>query len=561
MIELRDFVYTYPGAAAPALQIGSWTIADGEFVLVAGQSGSGKSTLLRALNGIVPHFTGGAVEGQITVDGLYPLTQGPSVISRAVGFVAQNPEAHAVLDRVEAEIAFPLENAGLPPTEMRLRVEEVLDLLTLGDLRNRPISTLSGGERQRVAIGVALGLRPKVLVLDEPTSQLDPLSANDVLQALVRLNEDLGLTIILAEHRLERILRHADRLTYLDGGQIIADGPAREAVTAVSGAPPVVDLGRRLGWQPVPLTIKEARVHANRLLAEFPDAATPGREGVVAHERAPLLEVDALEFAYNGQRTLKGVSLTVGPGEAVALLGRNGSGKTTLLRCIVGLLQRGRGDIRMHGRSMAGSDTSDIVRSVGYLPQYPDDLLYADTVAGELSATLKNHRMAVDDHYVTDRLEALGLTELADNYPRDLSVGQRQRVAFGAITVNQPELLLMDEPTRGLDRQAKEALVRLWRGWLSAGMGLLLVTHDVELAAAIADRAVVLSEGEVIAEGATADVLRATPQFAPQMARLFPATSWLTVDDVMVGLRIAEAAGLQGANDAEIDEDIHPQGG
>lgn len=559
MISIREFAYSYPGATTTTLEIRTWEVADGEFVLVAGRSGSGKSTLLRTLNGVVPHFTGGSVSGTVEVDGLNVLQEGPQAMSRKVGFVSQNPEAHAVLDRVEAEIAFPLENAGLPPTEMRLRVEEVLDLLSLSDLRDRPINSLSGGERQRVAIGVALGLRPNVLVLDEPTSQLDPLSANDVLNALVRLNEDLGLTIILAEHRLDRILQHTDRLTYLDNGLIVADGEARDVVTSVAGVPPVVELGRRLGWQPIPLTIKDARKFAQRLDPKRTETEVPLPAEVTDDEREPLLEVDGLDFAYNGHRTLRSVSLAVQPGEAVALLGRNGSGKTTLLRCIVGLLKRRSGDIKLHGHSIVGRDVAEIVRTIGYLPQYPDDLLYADSVTAELNATMRNHGFSLDGDFVLGRLRQLGLAELADRYPRDLSVGQRQRVAFGAVTVNQPQLLLMDEPTRGLDRQAKDGLVALWREWLASGMGLLLVTHDVELAAAIASRAVVLSDGEVIAQGKTADVLRATPQFAPQMARLFPATSWLTVDDVLAGLNKREAP-TQGANNAATDENLHEKG-
>lgn len=559
MISIREFAYSYPDANTTTLEIRTWEVADGEFVLVAGRSGSGKSTLLRTLNGVVPHFTGGSVSGTVEVDGLNVLQEGPQAMSRKVGFVSQNPEAHAVLDRVEAEIAFPLENAGLPPTEMRLRVEEVLDLLSLSDLRDRPINSLSGGERQRVAIGVALGLRPNVLVLDEPTSQLDPLSANDVLNALVRLNEDLGLTIILAEHRLDRILQHTDRLTYLDNGLIVADGEARDVVTSVAGVPPVVELGRRLDWQPIPLTIKDARKFAQRLDPKRTETDVPLPAEVTDDEREPLLEVDGLDFAYNGHRTLRSVSLAVQPGEAVALLGRNGSGKTTLLRCIVGLLKRRSGDIKLHGHSIVGRDVAEIVRTIGYLPQYPDDLLYADSVTAELNATMRNHGLSLDGDFVLGRLRQLGLAELADRYPRDLSVGQRQRVAFGAVTVNQPQLLLMDEPTRGLDRQAKDGLVALWREWLASGMGLLLVTHDVELAAAIASRAVVLSDGEVIAQGKTADVLRATPQFAPQMARLFPATSWLTVDDVLAGLNKREAP-TQGANNAATDENLHEKG-
>ena len=234
-------------------------MAAGDFVLVTGASGSGKSTLLRCLNGLVPHFSGGVIGGRVTVNGLDVVARGPHALSRHVGFVLQNPEAQAVLEQVEAEIAFGLENAAVPPAEMRLRLEEVLDLLGLTALRDRPLVSLSGGERQRVAIAAVLALRPQILALDEPTSQLDPQSAEEVLQTLVRLNEDLGLTIVLAEHRLERVLPYADRLVYLEDGRMVVDGPVREAIRQTPLAPPLVQLGRALGWQPLPLTVKEGR--------------------------------------------------------------------------------------------------------------------------------------------------------------------------------------------------------------------------------------------------------------------------------------------------------------
>ena len=259
MIDIEQLTYTYPNSDRPALRDVSWQVAAGDFVLVTGASGSGKSTLLRCLNGLVPHFSGGVIRGRVTVNGRDVPALGPHTLSRQVGFVSQNPEAQAVLDRVEAEIAFGLENAAVLPAEMRLRVEEVLDLLSLSSLRDRPLATLSGGERQRVAIAAVLALRPQILALDEPTSQLDPQSAEEVLQALVRLNKDLGLTIILAEHRLERILPYADRLAYLEDGRLLADGPAGEAIHQTPLAPPLVQLARQLAWEPLPLTVKEAR--------------------------------------------------------------------------------------------------------------------------------------------------------------------------------------------------------------------------------------------------------------------------------------------------------------
>ena len=542
MIAVRRLTYTYPQRTRPALREVTWDVADGEFVLLAGPSGSGKSTLLRCLNGLVPHFSGGVLAGGVSVAGIDVVRAGPRVLSRQVGFVAQDPEAQAVLDRVEGEIAFALENAAVPPDEMRLRVEEMLDLLDLTPLRDRRLHTLSGGERQRLAIAAALALRPRVLVLDEPTSQLDPQSAEDVLRALVRLNDDLGLTIVLAEHRLERIARYADRLTYLEAGQVVADGPVRAVLPRLPVAPPLLQLAQALNWQPTPLTVKEARPFATALAdgaaaADQADVPPSAPTVTLAPPAAPsLLAVSDLRFSYNGHQTLKDISFSIAPGEAVAMVGRNGSGKSTLLKCIVGVLRGQSGEVRVNGRPTRGRDVADICREVGYLPQNPDDLLFADTVADEVRATLRNHGLPLPPDEVAAQLARLGLDALAGVYPRDLSVGQRQRVALAAVTATRPRLLLLDEPTRGLDRQAKEALVALWRGWLAEGAALLLVTHDVEMAATIATRTIMLSQGEVIAVGPTRDVLAGSPQFAPQMARLFPGRGWLTVQDVLGAL-------------------------
>ena len=542
MIAVRRLTYTYPQRTSPALREVTWDVADGEFVLLAGPSGSGKSTLLRCLNGLVPHFSGGVLVGGVSVAGIDAVRAGPRVLSRQVGFVAQDPEAQAVLDRVEGEIAFALENAAVPPDEMRLRVEEVLDLLDLTPLRDRRLHTLSGGERQRLAIAAALALRPRVLVLDEPTSQLDPQSAEDVLRALVRLNDDLGLTIVLAEHRLERIARYADRLTYLEAGQVVADGPVRAVLPRLPVAPPLLQLAQALNWQPTPLTVKEARPFATALAdgaaaADQADVPPSAPTVTLAPPAAPsVLAVSDLRFSYNGHQTLKDISFSIAPGEAVAMVGRNGSGKSTLLKCIVGVLRGQSGEVRVNGRPTRGRDVADICREVGYLPQNPDDLLFADTVADEVRATLRNHGLSLPPGEVAAQLARLGLDALAGVYPRDLSVGQRQRVALAAVTATRPRLLLLDEPTRGLDRQAKEALVALWRGWLAEGAALLLVTHDVEMAATIATRTIMLSQGEVIAAGPTRDVLAGSPQFAPQMARLFPGRGWLTVQDVLGAL-------------------------
>lgn len=533
MIVLRNLTYTYPQAKEPALRGVNWEVEDGAFVLVAGPSGSGKSTLLRCLNGLVPHFTGGVLAGEGTVYDHDIVRAGPRVLSRVVGFVAQDPESQSVLDHVEREVAFALEQAAVPPAEMRVRVEEALASLDLTPLRNRALQTLSGGERQRLAIAAVLALRPRVLVLDEPTSQLDPQSAEDVLRALVRLNEDLGLTIVLAEHRLDRVLRYADRLTYVEAGRIVADGPVREVLARVDAGPPLVQLGRALNWHPLPLSVKEGKPFVASLDGM---ALLSGYDERARTESVPLLDVKDVRFAYNGRQTLRGVDVSVHAGEVVALVGRNGAGKSTLLKCIAGLLRAQSGEIRVLGYSTVGRDVADICRDIGYLPQNPDDLLFAETATEEMRTTLRNHRMATVSDTIDDLLRRLGLAPFSMAYPRDLSVGQRQRVALGAVTVTKPRLLLLDEPTRGLDSSTKSELVALWREWLAEGAGILLVTHDVELAATIADRTIMLSEGEVIAAGSTWDVLGSSPQFAPQIARLFPRSGWLTAADVLAAV-------------------------
>jgi energy-coupling factor transport system ATP-binding protein len=535
VIHLDRLTYTYPLASRPVLRDVTLDVDAGEFVLVTGRSGAGKSTLLRCFNGLVPHFTGGRIGGRARVAGHDPVAEGPQALSRAVGFVFQDPEAQFVVDRVEDEVAFALENQALPREEMRRRVEDVLGRMDLLPLRGRSPDTLSGGEKQRVAIAAALVLRPRVLVLDEPTSQLDPRAAGEVLQSLVRLNRELDLTVVLAEHRLERVLPYADRLVHLTApGEPVLSGPPRAVLRRMELTPPLVTLGKRLGWDPLPLTIEEGRRFVDESLKREPEPVSQDRPSSAPCPPASLLRVEALSFHYNGADVLREVDVCVRGGELLALMGPNGAGKTTLLKAIVGLLRSQQGQVYLAGAPLAGRPTADICREVGYLPQNSDDLLFADTVAAELEVTLRNHGLQGDPPRPPgELLERLGLAHLADAYPRDLSVGQRQRVALGAIGITRPRLLLLDEPTRGMDYPAKEALIELLREELGQGVGVLLVTHDVELVARAADRVAILEEGRIVADGPARTVLNHSPLFTPQIARLFPATGWLTVEQAL----------------------------
>ncbi len=527
-VVFSSLTYTYPNADVPALREVSLAFESGSFVLVIGESGSGKSTLLRCLNGLVPHFTGGVLTGSVRVDGLNPIVAGPSMMARHVGMVFQDPESQFVLDRVEDEIAFALENAAVPRAEMQARVDETLRRMAIEPLRYRNISNLSGGEQQRVAIAAALALRPRILVLDEPTSQLDPQAADEVMEALSMLNRDFGLTIVLAEHRIERVLQWAHRVILVRSGQIQA-GNAEEVLRHAELVPPVVALARRYQIEPLTLTVEQARTAFNS--GFHVDTRKAPSQPVTRQTAQPVLSITGLAAQYAGRQVLTDVHLDVFPGEVVALMGSNGAGKSTLLKCVVGLQKTTAGRITVNGQAVAGRDTWDICKEAAYLPQNPNALLFADTVAAELAITLANHGMAGSKD-IGLLLHRLGLSRYAQSYPRDLSVGERERVAIGAVTVTEPKLVLLDEPTRGLDYAAKRALATLLQQWKAAGIGILLVTHDVEFVAECADRVVMLADGRVSAAGTTWQVLRGADIFEPQMVQLFPETGWLTVDDV-----------------------------
>lgn len=537
MIEFQNLSFTYPGVSQPILRHINLTINKGEFTLVTGASGSGKSTLLRCLNGLVPHFSGGSLQGAIRVAGLDPVQSSPQVMCRHVGFVFQDPETQFVVDRVEDEIAFALENAALPRKEMHERVRLAMEWLHLESLRKRRLETLSGGERQRVAIASALVFQPRILVLDEPTSQLDPQSAEDVLQVLESLKKNLGLTIVLAEHRLERVLPFTDRLVYLPGGEgEIIQGEPRQVLERMPLRPPLAELAVALGWKPIPLTIEEAQPFLTAtisLLDPPPTPQIPTAADAASSPRTPYLKAAELSAHYGKHQALQNVNLEVRAGEILALMGANGAGKSTLLRAMVGLIKPTSGQIWLENQPIELMDTSEICRHVGFLPQDPNALLFADTVLDELKITLHNHDISRTDAQLVGFLEQIGLASKYSAYPRDLSSGERQRVALGAVTVTQPGALLLDEPTRGLDYQTKVALSRLLERFRTKGMAILIVTHDVEMAATIADRVAILEQGRIAICDHPARALSHSPLFLPQMARLFPSRGWLKVQDVL----------------------------
>ncbi|KQX82300.1 ABC transporter ATP-binding protein [Streptomyces sp. Root1310] len=573
MIRFENVSVTYDGANEPTVQDVDFTVPEGELVLLAGPSGVGKSTLLGAVSGLVPHFTGGTLRGRVTVAGRDTRTHKPRELADVVGTVGQDPLSHFVTDTVEEELAYGMESLGLSPAVMRRRVEETLDLLGLAALRDRPIATLSGGQQQRVAIGSVLTPHPRVLVLDEPTSALDPAAAEEVLAVLLRLVHDLGTTVLLAEHRLERVLQYADRVALLPspGAAPLLGTPAD--MMAVSPVfPPVVGLGRLAGWSPLPLTVRDARRRAGDLRERLEGRETPRRQdtppaapadrlaglpaGLPAEPSAdpparrrfrrpppapaaPAAPAEARSLSVRRARVqaLREVDLTVLPGETVALMGRNGAGKSTLLNTFVGLVEPSAGTVHVGGLVPHRTPPRDLVRRAGLVPQEPRDLLYADTVAAECAAADRDAGAAPGTcrALVSDLLP--GITD--GTHPRDLSEGQRLTLALAVVLTARPPLLLLDEPTRGLDYAAKARLVAVLRGLAAAGHAIVLATHDVELAAELAHRVVLLADGEVIADGPTAEVVVSSPSFAPQVTKILAPQEWLTVAQVREALHEA----------------------
>jgi energy-coupling factor transporter ATP-binding protein EcfA2 len=568
-LSFDGVTYHYPDAERPALDDVSFEVAAGEFCLLAGLSGHGKSTLLRAACGLAPHFHGGRFAGRVQLAGLDTREHGPARLGALAGALFQDPESQLVMSSVRAELALALESRGHGAAAVARGVEEVALALGVDHLLDRPTHTLSGGEQQRVALGAALSGRPPVLLLDEPTSQLDPVAGDELIGLLRRLNQEWDVTILLAEHRLERCLPSADRVIALREGRLAHDGSPRSFLEwAAHEAPALQTPGARLfalaGLAPAPVGVKQARAALRRrclLSSESVSSPAPPavrhvnmgnrRQGAPSSESAALQPASVAPEAassrargrrrrnagpppalrlkgvwhelHRGPAILRGADLSVAPGESIALMGRNGAGKSTLLRHAAGLLKPTRGRIERGGR-------------VALLLQNPGDYFAHERLSREASP---------------GALARAGLAELAQRNPRDLSGGERQRLALAIVTdgEDRPAVLALDEPTRGMDRLAKAQLARELRRRAADGQAVIVATHDPEFACACAERAVLLADGRVIADGPAAELLAGGWYFATETARILGGAAGALAPEQGAEL-LAERAAINNGGEA-----------
>ena len=540
VFEIDNLSYRYPESARAALERVDLRVEEGELVLVTGPCGGGKTTLARALAGLVPRFFGGAIGGAVRYRGRGLAGMDSRELHREVGMVFQEPERQLLMTTVERELAFGPENLGLPTPAIARRVMEAASAFGLAGLLGAKTEELSGGMRQRLALAAVLAMNPRALVLDEPTSQLDPLSARELLETLRRLRDEIGCTITLVEQRLDQCLPMADRVVFLDGGRIAFDGPPRDYCRWAAGnaplfLPAVTRVFARAGRDGLPLTVREGRriLEANAL-------SGAARAEERRPEGPPFLEITNLSFSYpNGTEALSRVDLCAGAGGIVSVCGPNGAGKSTLLALCCGLLRPSGGKVFAGGREPWRLGAAERARLAGYLSQNPDDYLFHDSVAEEVGFTLKNIG-STDVDAVEKALRRWGIGHLSERNPRELSAGERQLVALAAATVASPPLLLLDEPTRGLDPVLRARLGKLLAARAREdGAAVAIATQDMEFAAEWSDTVSLLFNGEAVAAGPPGEMFRGSLFYSNQASRLFRgiADGVVTVEEAVSVIR------------------------
>lgn len=529
-IEIKELTYHYPKEQKPVLKHINLQLNRGEILFVVGESGSGKSTLGKCITGAVPNFYGGTIQGIVNIDGQDIIEMEHNKRAQEVTMVFQDPESQLIMNKVHREIAFGLENIGTENSEMKRRIWEAMQFSNILDIANRDINTLSGGQKQRVAITSAIAYLPNCIILDEPTSQLDPASSEDVIALIKKINDELGITIIIIEQRIDKWFDIADKILILSKGEIAFCGDKQELYNEkkeelLDFLPNYLKIAKALDIVNMPRGLRDTRRAIEKSTYEYKNALLEKE----LCSREEIIKVENLCCRYEEDLVIKELSTSIKQGEFVSVLGANGAGKSTFLKSLMGLVSYS-GSIKVLKNSFEKDEDSkkisldfiknfsgeykdikklkikDIARVIGYVSQNPNDYISKETVYEELKFTLDNYNIK-DYEIIDDTLKSLDIYKLKDKNPRDLSGGEIQRVAIASILVLRPKILLLDEPTRGLDAKVKKMLGQILLELNKEGTTIMLVTHDVEFAAQFCSRFLLMFNGEIVGDGSREEVL------------------------------------------------------
>jgi cobalt transport protein ATP-binding subunit len=524
-IDVEGLWYAYPGASESTLKDINLRIESGEFILLTGPSGCGKTTFCRCLNGLIPHFYNGEMKGTVKVDELLTGDHPTYELAKHVGLIFQNPDNQIFSLTVEKDIAFGLENLGIPKKKMIEEIEWSTKQVGISSIRERGTHELSGGQKQRLTIASVLAMHPGVIVMDEPTAFLDPLGAEKIFNVLRTLNTEHGITIILIEHRIDLAVKYCNRIIVFDQGQVVNDGRPRDVLTADEtrligvGIPRMVELGRRLQQRgfnlQIPLNANEMYeallpyLHSKKPL-KLKNDISELNDIVGEYRYSPIIQLQTVSYSYSTSiEALKGVSLTINRGEYVAIMGENGAGKTTLVKHFNGLLKPKNGKVFVDNDDVSQKSIAMMARKVGLVFQNPDDQLFAEDVEEEISFALRN--FGYEEEVVKTRVDwALNLLDIQKyrkSSPFILSGGERKRVALASVLAWNPDVLVLDEPTVGQDYGQKERLKQFLIQLRTQGKTVIIVTHDVEFVANSQPRIVLMAEGKIVDDGSAKQIM------------------------------------------------------
>lgn len=503
ILSIKDLTFSYPNKENFALQNVNLSINSGDFVVVCGQSGSGKTTLLRMLKKeIAPH---GEKQGAVYYKGEDVEKLDDKISAQKIGFVFQKPDQQIVTDKVWHELAFGLESLGYDSDYIRLRVGEMANYFGITSLFRKKTTELSGGQKQLMNLASVMAMSPDVIILDEPTSQLDPITANDFITTLKKINDELGLTVIIIEHRLQEVFPIADKVAVMEDGKVICYDTPRNVCEKLSnhpmsqGFPSAVRIWQKSGSKgECPLTVKEGR---NFINSNFSERKLPLRNTIPNTEDIITLKDVFFRYEKGGNDILSGTNLSIKKGEHFCILGGNGSGKTTTLKILAGLLKPYRGKVIIDNNKMTKKTTADFNRlGVAMLPQNPESVFLKSRVIDDYTelCKIKGIEKSAYEDKINSVAEKLGIKDLLENHPYDLSGGEIQKCALGKVLISEPKILLLDEPTKGVDAYSKLSLSKILQEIKYDGVTIITVTHDVEFASIVADRCGLFFDGEVL---------------------------------------------------------------